>query len=537
MKPLCTIGMKSGDLCASAIPIAYAEFKKTGERQKIIAAEKYSGILSGCSYIEPIIWLGEWDDLVGAMKAHPDSVQISTYGKGFTVQKKTPSFVLDQWRMAGQLENYDRLPLIFDRRDNAREKLLVAKHVKDGEKVILFADHSESSPFEQMPDLMSLLVDNFGTTHKILRLSEVRAEKIYDLTGLYDRADVLVGIETMHLHLAAASGVSVVALVTDKPEIWRGAAWRKQFALHVRYADYEHRKVEIVRAVRDVIDMAEPPEIKITGSKGYNMSVMDVDGRTMAVYRYHPNPVHWRTQLALNYGGRTFRVEPEPKFREHSIEDGRLFMFKGKIHLSYTVSRTVENSSRSVMQYGEIFEDGGVWRIRNSFQPKYGKNDFSGMEKNWVFWSIGEKLYAAYQRSPEQIILELDGDRVVQEFKTKTPEWAWGAMRGGTQPIEHNGLLLQFFHTQHKNKKSAWWWRYFIGCLLMETQPPFQIVSVSKFPILAGNEKYFSGWQFWKPSCFLPYGAIKKGNDFLISGGINDSATFTSLITEKQLNL
>jgi predicted GH43/DUF377 family glycosyl hydrolase len=536
LKTFSIVGGKFGDI-ANIIPILYQEFKSSGQKPKLVIAEKFSSILEGCSYIEPIIWKGEWDDMVGAMAAHKDAIQISTNGKGMVVPKKTPSFVLDQYRLAGQLDNQDKLPLIFDKRDPAREKLLVAKHVKDGEKVILFADHSESSPFEQMPDLMSLLVDNFGTTHKILRLSEVKAEKIYDLIGLYDRADVLVSVETMHLHLSAASGVSVVALVTDKPEIWRGTAWRRQFALHVRYADYEHRKAEIVRSVQGVSEMVEPPEIKITGSKGYNMSVLEVDGKTLAVYRYHPNPVHWRTQLALNYAGRTFKIEPDLKFKEYSIEDGRLFDFKGRIYLCYTVSRTVGNDSRSVIQYGELVEDGGVWRIRNSYQPKYCKNDFSGIEKNWSPFVIGEKLYMAYERSPEQTVIELDGDKAVNIFKTKTPEWSWGTMRGGTQPIPHKGLLLQFFHTLHRNKMSAWWWNYHVGALLMESQPPFQIVSVSKFPILTGNERYFSGWQFWKPRVTIPYGAMKKGNDFFVSGGINDSATFTTLITEKQLNL
>jgi predicted GH43/DUF377 family glycosyl hydrolase len=255
------------------------------------------------------------------------------------------------------------------------------------------------------------------------------------------------------------------------------------------------------------------------------------------MYRYHPKADFWRTQLALWDGERPWRIKPPETLSQYSIEDGRFFIHKGKLMISYVVARTINNLGYCVVQYGELEKDGHDYKIVNHYQIKYGRNDFTAMEKNWSLISRGDDLFVAYLRSPEQVILQIDKDRVIAEHRTKTPQWDIGQVRGGTFPIEHRGLWLQFFHSAKQNKGQARAHRYYVGALLMETQPPFQIVSVSKKPILVGNENYFPGSKSWKPNVFIPYGAIKSGDRFHISGGYNDSATFTSLLTEEELNL
>ena len=532
---------KTGDIL-SILPILYQRFKETGQKQALMVSKDFKDVLDGCSYIVPEIWDSDWQDLIGALasarKKYKDVVSLSTFGRGSVIPHNTPSFQLDQWNNAGCLDKFGQWPLVFDQRSPEREKRLVESTLPKAEPFILLGDHSQSSPFEHMDDLYQLIKKHF-TAFTIIRLSEVKAEKIYDLLGLYDRAATLVTIETMHLHLSAASEVPVISLVTDKPEFWHGSAWHPRFRLHVRYSDYNHRKPEIVRSISDAINSKKPPQVSVTGIGGYNMSVFKNNGTNAAVYRWHPNKKFWRTELALNDGTVVRKVIPPDKYKDYSIEDGRVFMHNGKPHISYTVVQAPQNVFNCVVQYGALVQDGDVWRIIGSHQPKYGKNDFTSMEKNWSFWSHGQKIYAAYQRSPEQIVLHIHESRVVQEFKTNTPEtWQWGQIRGGTDPIPHNGLLLQFFHTLHRNNKSKEWWTYYTGALLMEPEPPFQIVRVSSFPILAGNERYFPNIKQWKPRCFLPYGAIKNDDgSFLVSLGYNDSATATVRLTEADLNL
>lgn len=528
---------KTGDIL-NVMPILFQKFQETGQRQVLMVSKDYALLLAGCSYIEPLIWEGDWTDLNGALaqaqERFKNVVSLSTFGKSLSLVRQTPSFALEQWRQAGMLKDYGTgMALWFDERNREREAALVKRHLdqRTGVKVILLADHSYSSPFEQMDDLVQLLRENFGDC-QIVRLSEVKAEQVYDLLGLYELAHVLVSIETMHLHLAQATGLPVIALTTDKPELWHGTAWRKQFVLQCRYADYEQRKDEIVKAVRRAVIFYEPPEIEITGTGGYNLTTLEWNGKRVGVYRWHPKPDQWRTELAAWTGERTVKVLPPAGFEQHSMEDGRLFVHNDKLYLSYTVA----SQRGCVIQYGELDTNGDAWKIARHFQPKWAGNDFLSLQKNWSFWSAGGKLYAAVQRSPEQTVLELDGDKVVNTFTSKSPEWKWGQIRGGTSPIERNGLWLQFFHSSTRNNKTTWGWTYYMGALLMEMTPPFQIVRVSQFPILAGTERYFPVPR-WKPRVIFPAGAIKSGEDYVVSMGINDAATGKVTLCNSELEL
>ena len=531
---------KFGDVI-NCLPILYAKYKETGQKQTLMVSERFASVLSGCSYIQPEIWQGRWTDLKGALVRAKERfgsfVQLSTFGEGHVIPKKCPSFAIEQYRMGGVESRYGDMPLIFDQRSAEREAALVQKHVPPGKPFILIADTSESSPFAQADELYKLIVDNFGVTCNLIRLSEVRAEKIYDLLGLYDKAVAVVSVETVHLHLSAASGVPVIALVTDKPEMWHGTGWRKQFLAHIRYGDFTARQPEIVEAITRALQLRDRPEMVITGARGYNLSSLEWNGVRVGTYRFHPDSKFWRTQLAMWDGKRAVNVIPPPEFHTSSVEDGRLFVHRDKLHISFTVSRAPRETFHSTVHYGELVPEASGWRIIHHYQPKFGKNDWSSMEKNWSFFSHGGRLFAAYQRSPQQIIIEIEGDRVIRQFQSKTPEWAWGQMRGGTSPIAHNGLWLQFFHTLRRNRKSLWWWQYYTGALLMESTPPFTIVSVSKFPVLIGDERYLPDWKSWKPRVVIPYGAIKTSDGFSVSVGINDSYTANVNLKELDLNL
>jgi predicted GH43/DUF377 family glycosyl hydrolase len=236
-------------------------------------------------------------------------------------------------------------------------------------------------------------------------------------------------------------------------------------------------------------------------------------------------------------GETTTPIVPPERFKDHSIEDGRLFIFKGVLHISYTVARSSGNATVCVTQYGRLEKkDGGTWQVVDMRQPKYGKNDFTALEKNWSFWECGGLLYCAYQRAPEQIVLQLDGERVVKEYRSKSPECAFGQPRGGTHPIPYKDGWIQFFHTNQINKASPQWWNYSMLALLMESKPPFQIKAFSKLPILAGNEKY-RPVPFWKPKICIPYGAIPFGDCWSVSVGLNDSACALVEVKPEHLNL
>lgn len=246
---------KTGDIL-NALPIVHHEFVTTGKKPTLIVARQYSSILERVKYVEPCVFPGDWQDLAGALKMAKQKfcnvACLSTHGRAFAIEHRTSSFVLDQYERANLLPLYDTLPLVISHKPREPFK----------QPTILYADHSESSPFLAKQELYSLLVESFPS-HQIIRLSDIRLPHVVDFVGYYDQADALVTIETMHLHLSAATKTPTFALATDRPSRWNGSAPSKRFAWYARYSEFESRKGELVQSIKDTLSGMPKPEIVV----------------------------------------------------------------------------------------------------------------------------------------------------------------------------------------------------------------------------------------------------------------------------------
>jgi predicted GH43/DUF377 family glycosyl hydrolase len=126
-------------------------------------------------------------------------------------------------------------------------------------------------------------------------------------------------------------------------------------------------------------------------------------------------------------------------------------------------------------------------------------------------------LYCIYKSHPDQIVFEMEGDRVIKEYKIPGPRWAWGDIRGGTTPIPYKGALLRFFHSALDYDILPNRRRYFVGAMTMEDKPPFKPVAISRRPILWGSEldtlsetERSSALQY-KTKVIFPLGAVQNG--------------------------
>jgi len=147
-------------------------------------------------------------------------------------------------------------------------------------------------------------------------------------------------------------------------------------------------------------------------------------------------------------------------------------------------------------------------------------------------------LYQIYQCSPEQIVVRVKEDGTVDEvFRTKSPSWEHGEIRGGTQPLVLGNKWLRFFHSLHKHGNDRADWTYCIGAMVMQAEPPFRIEKISKWPVFSGDERYVPHWRFWKQGVAIPYGAIQDGDGWLVGVGLNDSLCATLKVSIKELNL
>lgn len=64
-------------------------------------------------------------------------------------------------------------------------------------------------------------------------------------------AEYLVCIDSGPLHLAQATPqLSVIALISDRPDLWHGSPERSNHVLRIRYGEFDSRKHEIPEAIR-----------------------------------------------------------------------------------------------------------------------------------------------------------------------------------------------------------------------------------------------------------------------------------------------
>jgi predicted GH43/DUF377 family glycosyl hydrolase len=217
-------------------------------------------------------------------------------------------------------------------------------------------------------------------------------------------------------------------------------------------------------------------------------------------------------------------------------EDPRLFSHNGCLHVAWTAANYKAKPWNATMFYGEITNARGIAWVDEALQPRFGLNTVNQREKNWQFFSQRGRLFAQYQPSPHHII-ELDGETVINEWKSNGFSWDHGKPSGGTPPIlNRDGNLLSFFHSwnDHPTNERI----YHFAAMEMEPVAPFRVLRVSSRPILSASSTWPLPKDRWKPLCVFPCGAIRRDNgNYLVSCGVNDNGIRIFDVTEAELGL
>lgn len=239
-----------GDIL-NALPFAYSLHQKTGYKPWFIVAKPFLSGLSGASYVQPVVWDGDYAQPAAAIlwfrKKYGSETPIVTlqcYNHPSDRRRLTDSYQKESWRVGGALNLFGTAPLVLDQRDPEREQAL-REALPPGPTVLVMVG-GISSPYPHGEMLLAALRQRFSDTHRVLDLRHIRAEQPHDLLGLFDHADLLVTTDTMHLHLARASRVPVVALTNEKP--WLGSVPPPTTVAHFKYD----------ATVGEVVDAAAP---------------------------------------------------------------------------------------------------------------------------------------------------------------------------------------------------------------------------------------------------------------------------------------
>ncbi len=217
----------------------------------VMVSREYASVLDGMS-INRIVWEGSWTQVRAAhasvQRDWEKVVVLQQHSTdGWPQYHVTDSFVKEMYRLAGVLPQFGKLPLTFDRRDGHREMALLEKWPAG--PVVLVSTQGVSSPFPYRNELLDSLRREFDAA-TLLSLDGLRAERIYDLLALYERADCLITTDSAPLHLAqAVPSLPVIALVTDSPTLWHGSPAYAGQRLRIRYRDFERSKQKIIETI------------------------------------------------------------------------------------------------------------------------------------------------------------------------------------------------------------------------------------------------------------------------------------------------
>ncbi len=201
-------------------------------------------------------------------------------------------------------------------------------------------------------------------------------------------------------------------------------------------------------------------------------------------------------------------------------EDPRLFIHNDAVHVAFVGVEKGLHGLRTNVLYARLTDSLAVAEV---FAPAYSGRNY--WEKNWSFFSRDGQLYAIYSVAPHRI-LAIDGDRA--ELVYDTPiygRWSSGELRGGASPVLHNGEWWHFVHSSVLKPRHGFASHrlYDMGLCTFEDKPPFRVTAIAENPIVTADEatRPFG----MDKSVFFPCGAVRSGNEWVVSAGIHDRWT------------
>jgi predicted GH43/DUF377 family glycosyl hydrolase len=267
---------------------------------------------------------------------------------------------------------------------------------------------------------------------------------------------------------------------------------------------------------------------------GYNPSIVQHRGMTVMAYRYHHDNTA-STRIGLCELDKDFKpvnnmaVDLVESALSH--EDPRLFEYEDELWMSYVASEWPQFAAAKV-RYAKIYKP-DHWRVFPPIDYTYPQMEM--LEKNHTPFPTKSGMAVIYRSNPKQVIYL---PQRTEPLVSEALRWPYGEMRGGTTLLPYNGKLLKFFHSSLRNDMPPVPHRYYVGAMLLNSEPPYNMVAVSKKPVLYGSEDGGDKTSpRFKPNIVFPAGVVAAGDKWLLSVGVNDSACEIVEVTEKDLNL
>jgi predicted GH43/DUF377 family glycosyl hydrolase len=232
----------------------------------------------------------------------------------------------------------------------------------------------------------------------------------------------------------------------------------------------------------------------------FNNSVIEFGGRKVMAYRRHWNGA-CVVVCEIGSDGEPANNNTLKIAAGVAQEDPRLFVFRGRLHVAYTVVRRAGGKLVTDVGYSRLIDTVDGWQVEEEFLPKLPGRQ--AWEKNWGFFEHDGVLYALYSIHPWRILLVVgDGAQFAYEHKVALPGHD-RARRGGASPTLHNGEWYAFAHDVVGSVSRGR--QYTASVYTFEAAPPFAPLRATARPTFAADPT--ERWAPHTPQVIYPSGA------------------------------
>ena len=204
---------------------------------------------------------------------------------------------------------------------------------------------------------------------------------------------------------------------------------------------------------------------------------------------------------------------------EVDIEDPRLFSFKGEIWMAYNTTLSGVASGIRQMYLAKLDLTNG---LPSNIEPKRIAYDKVETEKNWTPFEYEGELYFISHLSKQNVFkVNPETGEAIEQSSQETVLWPYGQLRGGSPALVLNdNEYITFFHSSKHyilasgDQKNI----YFAGALTFSRKPPFEILRMTKKPIM--DSSYYNTEN--SKLIIFPTGILLEDDKISMLSGKND---------------
>lgn len=281
------IGGKWGD-CVQMTGAFHAISERTGNPVNVVCSTEFASVFEGTSFVNAVAVDTHWAEGIPKMKA----VAQERFGGGTVLQfwndSSSPELLNKRGGIALQINGKHfatsephygasmmlragftwpeamRLRPVFDMRNPVREAQLLDRcwpKAKRNKPMLLVAFDGQSSPWGYLPEAYPVLTPLYRNFH-VVNIGKLKATRVYDMLILFEHAIGLITIDSLPLHLVAATHLPYVAFVRGD---WRGSEPKGNCTLRITYADSLRRLPEVGTVLKDWARASKSPMLVSQG--------------------------------------------------------------------------------------------------------------------------------------------------------------------------------------------------------------------------------------------------------------------------------